>query len=80
MYYAKVEHAYVILDLRHSVASAGIRHLFERGNYLAGIYLLAIPRYFKSLVISSSINVIELLLLLILLTLYFFHLYAISPP
>ena len=31
-------------NLRHSVASAGIRHLTKRGNYLAGIYLLAIPR------------------------------------
>ena len=31
-------------DLRYSVASVGIRYLFERGNYLAGIYLLAIPR------------------------------------
>ena len=67
-------------DLRYSVASAGIRHLTKRGNYLAGIYLLTIPRYFRSLVISSSINIIELLLLLILLTPRFLYLYAISPP
>ena len=31
-------------NLRHGVASAGIRHLIKRGNYLAGICLLAIPR------------------------------------
>ena len=67
-------------DLRHSVASAGIRHLFERGNYLTDIYLLAISRYFRSLVISSYMNIIELLLLPILLTLRFLYLYAISPP
>ena len=41
-------------DLRYSVASAGIRYLTKRGNYLVGIYLLAIPSYFRSLVISSS--------------------------
>ena len=35
-------------DLRHSVASIGIRYLVKRGNYLAGIYLLAITRYFSS--------------------------------
>ena len=59
-------------DLRHGVASVGIRHLVKRGNYIADIYLLVIPRYFRSLVISSSsINIIELLLLSILLTLRF---------
>ena len=67
-------------DLRHSVASIDIRYLVRRGNYLAGKYLLSIPRYIRSLVISSFINIIELLLLLILLTLRFLYLYAISPP
>ena len=67
-------------NLRHSVASAGIRHLVKRGNYLADIYLLIISRYFRSLVISSSINIIELLFLSILLTSRFSYLYAISPP
>ena len=69
-------------DLRHGVASIGIRHLVKRSNYLADIYLLAIPRYSRSLVIispSSSISIIELLLLLKLLTLRFLYLYAISP-
>ena len=68
-------------DLRYGVASAGIRYLIKRGNYLVGIYLPAIPRSFRSLVISSSsMNIIELLLLLILLILYFLYLYAISLP
>ena len=68
-------------DLRHGVASAVIRHLTKRGNYLVGICLLAIPYYFRSLVISSSsMSVIELVLLPILLTLRFLYLYAISPP
>ena len=68
-------------DLRHSVVSAYIRYLVKRDNYLAGIYLLAISRYFRFLVISSSlINIIELLRLLILLTLRFLYLYAISSP
>ena len=59
-------------NLRHGVASAVIRHLVKRGNYLADIYLLAIPYYFRSLVISSSsINIIDLLLLILLLTLCF---------
>ena len=31
-------------NLRHSIASAGIRHLTKRDNYLVGIYLLTIPR------------------------------------
>ena len=65
--------------LRHGVASAGIRYLVKRGNYIAGIYLLAIVYYFRSLVISSLINKIELLVLIILLTLCFLQLYAISP-
>ena len=65
-------------DLRYSVASVDIRYLVKRGNYLANIYLLTISRYFRSLVISFSINIIELLLLSILLTLYFLYLYAIS--
>ena len=65
-------------DLRHSVASVGIRHLVKRGNYLAGTYLLVIPRCFSFLVISSSINIIELLLLSIVLALRFLYLYAIS--
>ena len=55
-------------DLRHGVASAGIRYLVKRDNYLVDIYLLAMPYYFRSLVISSFINIIGLLLLLILLT------------
>ena len=84
MHYAKVEYTHVIFgfdDLRHSVASVGIRYLVKRGNYLADIYLLTIPYHFRSLVISSpSINIIELLLLLILLTLRFLYLYAISSP
>ena len=67
-------------DLRHDVASAGIRYLVKRSNYLAGIYLLAIPHYFRSLVISSFINIIELLLLLILLNPRFLYLYTISLP
>ena len=67
-------------DLRHSVASVDIRHVVKRGNYLADIYLLAIPRYFRYLVISSFTNVIELLLLLILITLRFLYLYTIGPP
>ena len=67
-------------NLRHSVASVGIRYLVKRGNYLADIYLLTIPRNFRFLVISSSIDIIELLLLPILLTTRFLYLYAISPP
>ena len=71
---------FVFDDLRHGVASAGIMYLVKRGNYLAGISLLVIPRYFRSLVISSSsMNIIELLLLLLLLTLRLLYLYAISP-
>ena len=58
-------------DLRHGVASASIRYLVKRGNCLADIYLLVILYYFRSLVISSFMNVIGLLLLPILLTLYF---------
>ena len=46
-------------DLRHGVASVCIRYLAKWGNYLAGIYLLVIPRYFSSLVISSLINIIN---------------------
>ena len=68
-------------NLRHGVASAGIRHLVKRGNYLAGIYLLAISYYFRPFVISSSlILIIELLLLSILLTTRFLYLYTISLP
>ena len=58
-------------DLRHGVANVDIRYLVKRGNYLAGIYLLTISRYFRSLVTSSSINIIVLLLLPILLILCF---------
>ena len=67
-------------DLRHGVTSVGIKNLVKRDNRLVDIYLLAIPRYFRTIVISSSINRIELLLLLILLTLYFLYLYVISLP
>ena len=67
-------------DLRHSVASEGIRYLVKRVNYLTGIYLLTISRYFSSLVISSSKNIIDLLQLFILLILRIFYLNAISPP
>ena len=41
-------------DLRYDVAGVGIRYLVKRGNNLADIYLLAIARYFRFLVISSS--------------------------
>ena len=67
-------------DLRHGVASAGIKYLVKRDNYLAGIYLLDIPYYFESLVISSYIYIIELFLLSILSNLRYLYLYAISPP
>ena len=68
-------------NLRHGVASVGIRRLVKRGSYLADIYLLAISRYFRSLVISfSSINIIELLLLTIFLAPRFLYLCAIGPP
>ena len=65
-------------DLRYSVASIVIRYIVKRGNYLASIYLLTLSRYFKSLVISSPINIIELLLLSILLNLRFLYLYTKS--
>ena len=67
-------------DLYHSVASVGIRYLVKRGNYLSVTYLLTIPRYFRFLLIISSINIIEILLLSILLTSRFLYLYTISPP
>ena len=66
-------------DLRHDVASVSIRYLVKRGDYMAGIYLLAITRYSRFLVISSSLNIIDLVLLTILLTLrFFFTLYYLS--
>ena len=58
-------------DLRHDVVSVGIRYFVNRSNYVVGIYLLAISRYFRSLVISSFLFIIDLLLLLIILTLRF---------
>ena len=67
-------------DLRHGVASVGIRYLVKRDNHLAEIYLLFIAYYFRSLVNSSSINLIKLLLLIILFTPRFLYLYAIRSP
>ena len=58
-------------NLRHGVASANIRQLVKRANYLVGIYLLTETRYFRFLVIISSTNIMKLLQLLLILTLYF---------
>ena len=82
MHCAKVEYTHVILskDLRYNVASIYIKYSVKRGNYLAGIYLLAIHRNLRFLVISSFRKIKELFLLSILLSLYFLYLYVISPP
>ena len=64
----------------YGVASVGIRYLVKRGNYLVIIYLLAITRYFRSLVISSFIKIIKMILFSILITLDFIYIYVISSP